>query len=197
MRRAHQRVGVAVAFMKPRRVRLACSVPVGPRRPLGVQALHGRVHDVAAHDRALATRGEADREVVRRVAGRGLEPDLVVEGIVARDQLRLPGRDHRQHAVLEREARELGVAQLPRLELLPGEYVAGVGEGRHPAAVHQPGVPADVVAVHVGAHDEVDVLQGHAERMQRLHIGIVGLHVPGGAVRRCLWLPTQESIRIV
>lgn len=39
--------------------------------------------------------------------------------------------------------------------------MAGVAEGRHPLTVDQPGVPADVVTVHVGAHHEVDVVRVH------------------------------------
>ena len=95
-----------------------------------------------------------------------------------RHQLRLPGCDHRQHAVLQGMTRELRVAPLPRLELLSGEHVARVGEGRHPAAVDQPGVPADVIAVQVGAQDVVDGLRREPEPGERAQVGVVGLLVP-------------------
>ena len=71
----------------------------------------------------------------------------------------------------------------PELELAVGEYVARLGEGRHPAAVLEPRVPADVVGVQVRAHDEIDVADAEARRGQALLVTVGLHHVPERARR--------------
>src|SRR4030095_3219662 len=44
------------------------------------------------------------------------------------------------------------------LELAAADDGAGIGKGRHPAAVFQARVPADMIPVQVGAHHVVDIL---------------------------------------
>ena len=95
------------------------------------------------------------------VARRRLEPDIVVESVVVGDNVGLTGLDHRQYAVVDAA---VGIffpflVQLrPKTELGFGEHVARVGKGWHPAPVHQPCVPADVIGVQMGTHDEIDVV---------------------------------------
>ena len=82
--------------------------------------------------------------------------------MVARHQLGAVRGDDRQHRI-----GDPGKAGGVRCVLLgvvsklgAGEQVFRIGECRHPAAVLEPGIPADMVAVQVGAHDVVDVGDG-------------------------------------
>ena len=72
----------------------------------------------------------------------------------------------------------LVVLRQPVVQLGLGEQVARLREGRHPAAVLQPGVPADMIDVEMRAHDEVDVVHRQAGRGQAAHEGVVLLLVP-------------------
>ncbi len=83
---------------------------------------------------------------------------MVVQRRGGADEVGPAGRDDGQHAVLQHRVRRLGVLGLPMGQLALAEDVSRLGEGRHPAAVLQPGVPADMVDVQVGAHDVVDIL---------------------------------------
>ena len=69
---------------------------------------------------------------------------------------------------------EVAVAA-PAGELLLANDVAGVGERRHPVAVAQLSVPAAMIVVQVGAHDEVDVGGLEPCRGQTLQVGPVEL----------------------
>ena len=194
---ADQRVGVAIALHEAAPGAFGqVGIPVGQGGPLGVEALDRRVHHIAREDRPLPLRGEADRDVIRRVAGRRLKGDLVVEREVVGHQLRLPGGDHRQDAVLEQGARENFSWPPCQASSCSREHVARLGKGRHPATAHPPGVPADVVGVEMGAHHVVDVLRRHPERGERPQIRVVSPRAKR-AVRALLSLPTQASIRML
>ena len=70
-------------------------------------------------------------------------------------------RSARPASTMGRPSRRRGVAVgvrvvVPVLELGRHEQIAGVRERRHPLAVDEPRVPAHVVDVQVGAHDDVD-----------------------------------------
>ena len=58
------------------------------------------------------------------------------------------------------------VLRHPELVFAAAKHVAGVREGRHPAAVLKPCVPADVVGVQVGAKDVVDAVRRGTGRFQ-------------------------------
>src|SRR5450755_4366252 len=60
----------------------------------------------------------------------------------------------------------------------PLAKMARVREGRHPAAILQARVPADMIDMQMRAHHDVDVRDGDAGRRQSLHIGVVGINVP-------------------
>src|SRR5437763_1656073 len=79
------------------------------------------------------------------VAGRRLEPDPVRDAMVHLDQLGEPRVQHRRDAVGEDALGPVLVLGGPVLPLPPGEEVPGAREGRHPAAVGQARVPADVI----------------------------------------------------
>ena len=73
----------------------------------------------------------------------------------------LAGLDHRQHAVIDAAVGIFGalLVQLgPEAELRLGENVARIGKRRHPAAVDQARVPADMIGMQMGTHHEIDVV---------------------------------------
>ena len=141
---------------------------------------------VAGEHRLVAALAGADREMVGRVArGRG-QADMVVERVVAGDELGPVGLDDRQHAVGDLVERRLLMDLAPVGVFLFREQVARLREGRDPAAVLQPRVPPDMVAVQMRAHHEVDVLDPEPGRLERLHpVGVV-LLVPGRPQREVL-----------
>ena len=88
MRRDDQHVRLAVFFHE----RLArfpglLGVVIGAGAPFGIAAWIGEWIRSPVNTAASAPRASADREVVRRVAGCRLQPDLVVERVVAGDQV--------------------------------------------------------------------------------------------------------------
>ncbi len=94
------------------------------------------------------------------VAGGGEQADLVGHRVFGGDEVgearvqdRLDGVGEVAGVVA---AVDHGVLQVLVLRL--AHQVAGVGKGRDPLAVHQPGVPAGVVEVQVGAQHRVDAL---------------------------------------
>ena len=62
------------------------------------------------------------------------------------------------------------------------EHIARVRKRRHPAAVVEPRVPADMVDMQMRAHHHVDLLRPHAGRGEALEIGRVEL-VPDRPLR--------------
>src|SRR3954466_12973779 len=64
--------------------------------------LQRMVNDVAAEEGGLALRLELDDEMSRRVAGRGLERQMLLKRLRAVDHVCEPGLDDRQHAVAQR-----------------------------------------------------------------------------------------------
>src|SRR5215831_17187578 len=100
-----------------------------------------------------------DHDIARRVAGSTFEPQSVLQRIVVIDQHRLPGAYDWQHAVLESETMRGIFAALmhtfPMCEFTAGHDVARSGEGRDPAAVFEPSIPAYVIPVQMRAHHVV------------------------------------------
>ncbi len=104
-----------------------------------------------------------------RVPRRRRQSDEIVERVVVVDQQPLPGLHHR----LAVEAPDVaGRIFFLLRRLLPGgvfalvEDVFRLREGRHPAAVHQPRVPAAMVDVQMGAEHVVDVLEAQPARVE-------------------------------
>ena len=90
------------------------------------------------------------------------------------------GVHDRQHRVGDpgMAGRVLLLLGCPERQLALGEEVFGFGEGRHPAPVVEPRVPADMVGVHVRAHDVVDVADAESGCRQVLLVTIARQHVP-------------------
>jgi hypothetical protein len=63
-------------------------------------------------------------------------------------------------------------------QLAVGHDVAGLGKGRHPTAVFQARVPADVIGVQMRAHDVIDVVYAEADGAKPLLETIAVEHVP-------------------
>ena len=167
MRGHHQRAGVRVPLQERAPGRRGLR-PVGAsdRAPAGLAALQRGVADVAREHRALALRGELDRDMARRVAGGEGEADLVVECVVVGHDVGLPGLDDGKHAVVD-AAVGIFLAALvdfdPVLVLGAREEVARVGETRHPAPAREARVPPHMVGVEMGAHHEIDIFGREAD----------------------------------
>ena len=137
--------------------------------------------------RLLAAQFELDGDRAGRMAGRRLDLEVLVELGRAVDHLRQARLDDRQHQIAERAGigrRGLGIAVDLEVVVVVGaaEHVFRVLEGRHPLAVLEPGVPADVVDMQMGAHHHVDLVGLDAGRLQPRQVG--RLHqMPFGPVR--------------
>jgi hypothetical protein len=156
MRSAAQRAGVAIPREKlpPRRRRLRLVDIEDDRKP-GVARLQRRVDEVAGDDAIGAVAPEGDGDVVRRVPRRRHEMYEIAERVVARHEVGSLRLDDRQHAVVESQHLGLGVHLGPVGEFLGAEDIARIGKGRHPAAVFEPRIPADMVGMEMGAQHEV------------------------------------------
>jgi hypothetical protein len=87
---------------------------------------------------------------------RGLQPDLVGDAVIHRNQIREAGVQHRGDAVGHDSPGALVVLAGPVLPFPPREQIAGAREGRDPSTVLEPGIPADVIDVQVRADHHVD-----------------------------------------
>src|SRR5437773_6473461 len=152
-------VGVDLDERAPRGARFR-GVVAEAARPLRLGDLHRAVHEVTGEDRLPRGRPEADRDVARRVAGRRLEAEPVVDRIVGVHEGRLARLDDRHHAV--GDARVLFVAREP--PLLASEDVARVRRLGQPAVAHAPRVQSDVVDVQPRAQDDVHLRQRQARQ---------------------------------
>src|SRR5437016_2704787 len=156
---------LALQALDQRAPRLAreVGIHVGPRDPVGLLDLHRVVRGVAEHERALAARGDQDAHVARRVARRGHGRDTARDAVLAVHELHeaeVGGRPHAARCV--RIARGLDVRRVTGLPVLRAHPVPRLRKRRHPAAAGVGEVPADVIAVQVGHHDHVDLIDPHA-----------------------------------
>ena len=170
MDRQNQRIGVRHSGQKlAARDRRLLSIPVDPRRPVGLATLDHVVHHVAGHDRALPAGEDIDAAVAGRVPRRRRQRDGIVERVIVIHQKRLPCFHDGQAIVAEYRAGRIGAA---RVLGFPGRIfsfvkdVFRVRECRHPAAISQSGVPAGMVDMKMRAKDIVDLVVGDAEREQ-------------------------------
>src|SRR5262245_13954166 len=136
-------------------------IPTELARPLRVIDLDRVMHDVAREAGLPVAVPEVDGDRARRVAGIVLDGEQWIGLVVDVDDYRTPRIDDRQHRIVERAVIDLAFALLAALAfpvgvLALGEQVLGVGERRHPAAVDQLGVPADMVDMQMRAHHEID-----------------------------------------
>ena len=115
------------------------------------------MHQVAADDGGVLAPAKGERDVSRGMARRRQDAGMVADLELGAHDLGPFGFHDRQHAVAKRGDFGLGVHLRPVVEFLPGEHVARVRKGRHPTAIFQPRVPADVIDMQMRAHDEVDI----------------------------------------
>ena len=141
------------------------------------------MHQVAREHGVVLAAAEGEGSMAGRVTGRRQDAGVVADLVVAADDLGLFRLDDRQHAVAKRRHRRFRVYLGPVIELGLAEHVACLRKSRHPAAVFQPRVPADMVDMQVGTHDVVDVADGNPGSSQGARVGVVGLHVPFRTLR--------------
>jgi hypothetical protein len=94
----HRRLLVALQELATRAARVL-RIDAEAAAPVGLLALHRVVHQVSAHDAFIGAATYVDTHVARRMAGRGIQPDLVVEGVSEVDEFGLSGFDDRQDGV--------------------------------------------------------------------------------------------------
>src|SRR6516164_6052212 len=118
--------------------------------------------------------------MIDRVPGRWNKPDRVVKSKVAFDDLGALGFDDREYRVDDpgHAFRIVLMTRGPMSEFAVGHDVGGLGKSRHPAAVLQPRVPADMVRMQMRAHHVVDVADRDASRRQRFFETVAVHHVP-------------------
>jgi hypothetical protein len=92
---------------------------------------------------------------------------MVDEAMRPGHEIRPPGFDHRQHAfaegaLLRRPERRVLVELVEIFEVRLGKDIARIRKSRHPAAVAELRIPADVVVMQVRAHDEIDLVGARA-----------------------------------
>ncbi len=120
---------------------------------------------VAGDHRVLAAPAQRDGVMIDRVARRRDQRDQIVQRMIAGDQVAALRLDDRDDAVGDRRhASSFVVLRQPEIQLGLREQVAGLGEGRHPAAVLQPRVPADMIDMKMRAKNEIDVVHASARR---------------------------------
>src|SRR3989442_13428280 len=178
--RDHDLLGPQPVQQRAPRLPRELGIHVGARDPVRLLQLHRAVGGVAQHERALAARGDEDRHVARRVAGRRHRRQRAREARLARHGLDESEGCERAHARPRvGKAQGLHVGRVARVPVLRADPVARLRERRHPAAAGVGEVPADVVAMQMRHHDHVHLVRAHAvgrEVAQQLaprHVGRV------------------------
>jgi hypothetical protein len=111
------------------------------RVPVRRVDLQRMVDDVAAEHATRSAPSELEQHMARCMARRGLHQQLVVDRVRPFEQARLPGLDHRQHAVAVADPaiRRLGQRRIPiRIPVVvfdAGEEILRVRKRRHPAPI--------------------------------------------------------------
>src|SRR5712675_428388 len=121
--------------------------------------LAGMMGDIAGKQALFAIRSDVNAHVSRAVAGRRNQGDFVAEPGIAGDEFGLAGLDDRLHRVVEyRHLVGLVAVVAPVLIFGLAEHVTRIGEGRHPFAAGELGVPADVIDMQMGTQHSVDAV---------------------------------------
>src|SRR5258708_29270452 len=106
------------------------------------------------------------------------ERAIIGDAEVCIEECSQPGCEYRVDRVLKmiHVMIAVGVAQmLPVLPFAPPEEVSRLGEGRHPSAIDEPGVPTHVIEVQMGAQHIGDLPGREAGAAQIFQEGV--LHV--------------------
>ena len=138
---------------------------------------------VAGDQCFLTLRADADAIMAGRMAARRDQIDLVADLVISVHQIDQAGIDDRLNRIREglvldhvpAVRGEQILALAPIFELVPFEQIAGVGEGRHPLAVDQHRVPADMIDMEMGAEHDIEAFAREARAFEVLEEG--GLEV--------------------
>src|SRR4249920_3368289 len=135
------------------------------------------MNHVAGDDGIGTWFADLHRVVVDCVAGRWDQGNEIVESVGALHDVDAVSRDDRQHRVSNPGTCRGIVFATPRpmRKLAVGEYVARLREGRHPPAVLEPRVPADMVDMQMRAHDEIDFADADTGARQA-PLKAIGIH---------------------
>src|SRR5229473_1736143 len=132
-------------------------VDVESANPFGMRNLHRMVNQIAGDDGILAARGNAHADMARSMAGSRFETDFARQPQIGIDQVGETRVDHGTNRVFDRLHIVRAVVKLrPMVPFALPHYVTRLGKGRHPVAVHEHGVPADVIEMEMGADDGID-----------------------------------------
>ncbi|MCY1299450.1 hypothetical protein D9M70_489780 [compost metagenome] len=148
------------------------------------------MQDVAAEDRFVALGTNAENHLARAVARCRLYLQAAGDLLSGHHHLGEAFADHRHHAVEEgltehvHHARLLVAALVAKNEVILGDVVARIGEGRYPAVFLPDGIPADVVRVQVRHHHMGDLLRRSAGRDHPFaHKGVEHVHARDAGAR--------------
>src|SRR5215831_5035460 len=138
---------------------------------------------VADENRAVAGAFQPEYHMTGRVSWRRNDVQELVESERPGDKISASAVDDRQHAFAEcAELHRLGFIRISVelavvLEVRLGDDVAGIRKCRHPAAVTQLCIPADVIVMEMRTHHVVDVLRPRASGGEAFEVGCIE-HVP-------------------
>src|SRR5208337_3734412 len=123
---------------------------------------------------------------------------MVVKRIVVAHQFCLPSFHDWKHAIGEVRQRHLSVLLRPIVEFAFRNEIARLGESRRPTPALQPRVPADMIDMQMGAHDEIDIIDAKTCRGERAHEVLVALQIPfrscpNAVLRALTTLPISSS----
>src|SRR5580698_4450950 len=135
-------------------------VVIGEHTELGIPALDWRMDHVAGNEGISPRLPNHHREMIDGMAWRWDQPHLLAKREIAFDNLLALGGNDRQYRIGDprKAGRVFLFACGPVLELAVSHDVFGLGKSGDPAAIFEASVPADVIAVQMGAHHVVDVV---------------------------------------
>ena len=170
------------------------------RAPVRIGDLDRMVKTIAGEQRAFAAALQIDADMAGRVVGAGFQPHMIVDGEIAFDQIGLARLDHRQNAVFEAAVNAHRILfALPMFIFQLVKNIPGIGKCRHPTAIFQPRVPADMIYMQMRAQHMRDGSENNTPPVadqKEIGQGAQELDVLAGEKARGLSLPTQVSTRI-
>src|SRR5215467_7496051 len=169
MAREHQRTarGAIVEHLAPAQSCLR-GVRILRKIPIRIIDLKQMMPDVANESRTLALAFHLEENVTRRVTGRRIDLDEVVDPVrPAADEIGAAMLKDRHNAFAERTQLRrpllwINIDLGKIIDIRLGKYVTRVGKGWYPLAVLLLCVPADMVVMQVRAHHQIDFLRPRA-----------------------------------
>jgi hypothetical protein len=139
-----------------------------------VARLDRRMDHVAANDCVGSGFADLHREMIDGMPRRRDQFDDIGQLVVAGHHLLTSCCDDWQHRVDDPRlfARIVALLLGPERQFPIGKYILRLRECRHPLPILQPRVPADVIDMHMGAHDIVDVVHSDVDRSETAFVMI-------------------------